>query len=286
MKYYEQVQIKKKEKINKSREEILYQIKVFFLLISVVRSVFVNQPGARNQLSMFCASSIRETHRNSKELHNTHKYQKVISRHCPNQSGIIVLVNWPRAHCGVLHLTEASSLGTDPPRTSPRKRLWSSVDVKWRILQSSGHHQHPWHSCRITLKQRWFAFIRPRTPLVYRYHVISWIRVFGCSPSGWMREQHPPRAVNCLTDKQFLNWSDWIWTGQAAQIEAKTKFRFGNIVPKQWILSEFVQHTSANSMYKDDNKISQQQKVLHMNKMLKRVTHFQKTLSVGIQPLS
>ena len=30
MKYYEQVQIKKKEKINKSREEILYQIKVFF----------------------------------------------------------------------------------------------------------------------------------------------------------------------------------------------------------------------------------------------------------------
>ena len=41
-------------------------------------------------------------------------------------------------------------------------------------------------------------------------------------------------------------------TGRAAQIEAKTKFRFGNIVPKQWTLSGFVQHTSTNSMYKDE----------------------------------
>ena len=45
-------------------------------------------------------------------------------------------------------------------------------------------------------------------------------------------------------------------------------------------------HHSANSMYKDDNKISRQQKVLHMNKMLERKPHFQMSLSVGIQPLS
>ena len=38
-------------------------------------------------------------------------------------------------------------------------------------------------------------------------------------------------------------------------------------------------------MYKDNNKISQQQNVLHMNKMLERVTHFQTSFSVGIQPL-
>ena len=38
--------------------------------------------------------------------------------------------------------------------------------------------------------------------------------------------------------------------------------------------------TSTNSMYKDDNKISHQQKVLHMNKMLERVTHFQASFSV------
>ena len=42
------------------------------------------------------------------------------------------------------------------------------------------------------------------------------------------------------------------------------------------------QHTSANSMYKDDNKISRRQKVLHMNKMLERVPHFQTSFSVGI----
>ena len=57
---------------------------------------FVNRPGAHNQLSMFCASSKRETHRNSKELHNQHMYQDFISRHFSNQSGIIVVVvNWP-----------------------------------------------------------------------------------------------------------------------------------------------------------------------------------------------
>ena len=39
-------------------------------------------------------------------------------------------------------------------------------------------------------------------------------------------------------------------------------------------------------MYKDDNKISQQQKLLHVNKMLERVTHFQTSFSVGIQPLA
>ena len=39
-------------------------------------------------------------------------------------------------------------------------------------------------------------------------------------------------------------------------------------------------------MYKDDNKISQQQKILHMNKMLEHVSHFQTSFNVGIQPLA
>ena len=47
---------------------------------------------------------------------------------------------------------------------------------------------HLCHSSRVTLNQRCFAFIRPRTPLVYRYHVISRTQshsaVFGCSPFG------------------------------------------------------------------------------------------------------
>ena len=50
--------------------------------------------------------------------------------------------------------------------------------------------------------------------------------------------------LTLLTVEQLLYWSDSISTGRAAQIEAKTKIRFGNIVPKQWTLSGFVQHTT------------------------------------------
>ena len=91
--------------------------------------------------------------------------------------------------------------------------------------------------------------------------------VFSCSPIGV--DGVAPTAGPCLTvdSEQLLYWSDSIWTGRAAQIDAKTKFRFGNIVAKQLTLLGFVQHTSVSSMYKDnDNKISRQQKVLHMIK--------------------
>ena len=77
---------------------------------------------------------------------------------------------------------------------------------------------------------------------------------------GWSSTDS--RSFNGLTVEQLLYWSDSIWTGLGAQIDAKTKFRFGNIVPKQLTLSGLVQHTSASSMYKDnDNRISQQQKI-------------------------
>ena len=210
-----------------------------------------------------------------------------------------VLVNWPRAHCKVLQLTEASYLGPNSPRTSPRNETVKQCRRQMTVANSPVQWpswtwcrkwwNHSWHSSRITLNQRCFAFIRPHTPLVYRHHVISRTQshsaVFGCSPSPH-QDKCLERVVTLLTVEQLLYWSDWICTGRAAQIETKTKFRFGNIVPKQWTLSGFLQHTSANSMYKDDNKISRQQKVLHMNKMLERVPHFQMNFSVGIQPLS
>ena len=69
---------------------------------------------------------------------------------------------------------------------------------------------HSWHSSRVTFNQRYFAFILPRTPLVYRYHVISRTQshsaVFGCSPSGWMPGVAPraPRVVTLLTVGQLL----------------------------------------------------------------------------------
>ena len=215
-------------------------------------------------------------------------YHNFISRHFSNQSGIIVLANGPHAHCGVHHLTEASSPGPDSPRTSPRNETLQQYRSQMTVANSpvqwpSWWWNHSWHSSRVTLNQHCFTFIRPRTLLVYRYHAISRTQSHSAVLVAPHRDEWT--ACRCLTVEQLLYWSDWIWTGRAAQLDAKTKFRFRNIIPKQLTLSWFVQHTSANSMYKDDNTISQQQKVLHMNKMLERVTHFQTTFSVGIQPL-
>ena len=158
-------------------------------------------------------------------------YQNFISRRFANQSGIIVLVNWPRVHCGVPKLTEASSLGPDSPRTSPknetvkqcrRQMTMANYPVQW----SSWTWCQTWWNHSSHSSQRCFAFILPRTPLVSRYHVISRTQshsaVFGCSPST---------ARRWLAVEQLLYWWDWIWTGRAAQIDAKTRFRFGNIVP-------------------------------------------------------
>ena len=125
-------------------------------------------------------------------------YQNFISHRFANQSGIIVLINWPRAHCRVPKLTEESSLGPDSPRTSPRNETvkqcrrqmtvanspvqwpsWTRCRTWWTI-----HHRD---SSRVTLNQRCFAFVLPRTPLVSRYHVISRTQshsaVLVCSPS-------------------------------------------------------------------------------------------------------
>ena len=110
-------------------------------------------------------------------------YQNFISHHLSNQSGIIVLVNWPRAYCRVLQLTEASSLGPDSPWTSPRNETVKQCRRQMTVANSPVQWpswtwcwtwwNHSWHSSRVTLNQRCFAYIRPRTPLAYRYHVIS-----------------------------------------------------------------------------------------------------------------
>ena len=214
---------------------------------------------------MFWASSIRETHRNSKELHN---YQNFISRHFWNQSGTAVFVNWPRAHCGVHQLNvskfyitpflepvwnssfcklatcplrsspiEASSAGPDSPRTSPR----NETVKKCRRQTTVGNYpvqwpswawcrtwwNHSWHSSRVTLNQRCFAFIHPRNPLVYRHHAISrtqshsvvfWLLPIGMDGSStprvvvWQlsnfcigRIEYGPDGRNRLTQKQSLD---------------------------------------------------------------------------------
>ena len=91
-----------------------------------------------------------------------------------------VLVNWPRVHCGVLQLTETSYLGPDSPRTSALNETVKECRRQMTVANSPVQRtwcrkwwNHSWHSSRVTLNQRCFAFIRPRTPLVYRFHVIS-----------------------------------------------------------------------------------------------------------------
>ena len=176
-------------------------------------------------------------------------YHNFISRHVSNQSGIIVLASGPRAHCGVFQLTEASSPGPDSPRTSPRNETVQQYRSQMTVANSpvqwpSWWWNHSWHSSRVTLNQRCFAFIRPRTPLMYRYHAISRTQshsaVFGCSPSRWMH-----RA------SLFDSWATSVLVGLNMDRTGgtdwhKTKFKFRNIIPKQLTLPGFVQHTSAN----------------------------------------
>ena len=149
-------------------------------------------------------------------------HKNFISRHFSNQSGII-------AHCVVLRLTETSYLGPDSPRTSSQHEIVKQCRRQMTVAKSPVQWpswtwcrkwwNHSWHSSRVTLNQRCFASIRPRTPLVYRYHVISRTQshsaVFGCL------DQYPAHVVTLLTVEQLLYWSDWVCTGRVAQIEAK-----------------------------------------------------------------
>ena len=104
-------------------------------------------------------------------------YGNFISRHFANQSGIIILVNWPRAPIAELSnwlrrvLWDRILRGRDHWTW-----LWNSIGVKWlwRILQSSGRHHVNMMSNMMKpfivqfSSQRCFAFIRPHTHLVYR----------------------------------------------------------------------------------------------------------------------
>ena len=97
-------------------------------------------------------------------------------------------------------LLKARYLGPDSPRTSPRNETVKQCRCQMTVANSpiqwpswtwcQKWWNHSWHSSWVTLNQRCFAFIRQRSPLVYRHHVISRTQshsaVFGCSPSGWM----------------------------------------------------------------------------------------------------
>ena len=72
---------------------------------------------------------------------NSHMYQHFISRHFSKQAGIIVFVNRPRAHCGVLRLIEASFLRPDSPRMSQRSET-VKLSRRQMTVQCNGRHEH------------------------------------------------------------------------------------------------------------------------------------------------
>ena len=169
-------------------------------------------------------------------------YYNFIYHHFSNQAGIIVFVNRPCVHCGFFRLTTASSLWSDFPRTSPRNEA-VKLYKRQMTLANSPVQWPSWtwcrirwsHSCHSNLKPALFCLHSPRTPLVFWYHVISRTQsaAFGCSPSGLLRAAPIASfARGGLTVEQLRYSSDCMGSGRAAQIDAKTNFRFGNIVPK------------------------------------------------------
>ena len=136
----------------------------------------------------------------------------------PAQISWSLVTHWPTL------LTEASYLGPDSPRTSPRNESVKQCRRQMTVANSPVQWpswtwcrkwwNHSWHSSRVTLNQRCFAFIRPRTPLVHRYHVISRTQshsaVFGCSPSGWM----PGAPIARRHDVDFVDsWTTSVLVG-------------------------------------------------------------------------
>ena len=158
-------------------------------------------------------------------------------------------------------LAEVSYLGPDSPRTSPRNETVKQCRRQMTVANSPVQWlswtwcrkwwNHSWYNSRVTLNQRFLhSFVRVLLWCIdiMLFRELRATALFLVAPHRDECLEHLSRVVTLLTlltVEQLLYWWDWICTGRAAQIEAKTKFRFGNIVPKQWTLSGFVQHTTA-----------------------------------------
>ena len=137
---------------------------------------------------------------------------------------------------------------------------------KWlcRVIQWSDRQEHDvGHDETIhdtvASNQRYFAFIRPRTPRVYRYLVIS--RIKNYSPSVWLLHIGINRAAPTVWQlgNFYIRRITEVQYGRHRRMQ-KAKFWFGNGVPKQWTLFWFLQHTNANTIYIQNNETSQQLK--------------------------
>ena len=112
---------------------------------------------------------------------------------------------------------------------------WSCVDLIVRYIKQSSANKRTCVPGSITLGRSFMNNKNKRGPIPVPWGTPD----FTSAESDVLPSTTTCRLRWLLTVEQLLHWSDWICTGWAAQIKAKTKFRFGNIVPKQWTLSGF-----------------------------------------------
>ena len=152
-------------------------------------------------------------------------YQNFISRHFSNQSGIIFLVNWPRAHCGVLQLTETSSRVPDSPRTSPRNetvkqfRRQMTVSSPVAVMNMMPNMMKPFmaqfsNNFKSTLFCHHSSAHSSGVKLSWHFANSEAQRCFGGFWLFSIGMNVPSRARRYLTVEQLLYWSDWIGTGE------------------------------------------------------------------------
>ena len=155
-------------------------------------------------------------------------YQNFISHHFSNQSGIIIVVNL--ATCPLrsspIDWGGFSGAGFSVDVITERDCETGSVDVKWLAnspvqwpswTRRRTWWNHSWHSSRVTLNQRCFpSFVRALLWCISEsFRGLRATALFVVAPD------------HCSTVEQLLYWSDWIWTGRAALIDAKTKLDSG-----------------------------------------------------------
>ena len=129
-----------------------------------------------------------------------------------------VLVNWPRAHCGVLQLTEASYLGPDSPRMSPRNETVKQCRRQMTVANSPvqlftfGIFEHKWGTRKHIDDLKKYSWC---IPVQKEIKPIIWGAAI--TPEPWNRQQcwfifeDPKVRVARLSKRQWHHrpWAYW-----------------------------------------------------------------------------
>ena len=183
----------------------------------------------------------------------------------------------PGAHCGVPKLTEASSLGSDSPRTSPRNETVKQCRRQMTVANSPVHAVAVMNMMPNMMKPFITQFSSNFKSPLFCLH--SSAHSSGVLISCHFANSEQQRCFWLLPIHRAFCIGRIEYGPDGRHRLTQNKVWIREYSPKTVNIVGFVEYTSANSMYKNDNKISQQQKVLHMNEMLERVTHFQTSLT-------